>query len=129
MNEENHWQAGRRGEDLALAHLQAKGYRLICRNYRFQRGEIDLVMEDPRGVLVFVEVKANRASWAGEPLDRIDGRKVLQLQRLAQRFCWERRCEDREMRFDVVGVDLTGRDALQHLENAFLPDAAGYYRR
>jgi putative endonuclease len=124
---ENNRQAGARGEDRALRFLLDKGYRLQQRNYRFGRGEIDLIMEDPRGVLVFVEVKANRVQGAGHPLERIDGRKIRQVQRLAQRYCWQKGSENRDMRFDVVGVDLERSDVL-HVENAFLPSADGYYR-
>jgi putative endonuclease len=127
---ENHCRAGRRGEDHALAFLNAQGFRLIHRNYRHGRGEIDLIMEDPQRVLVFVEVKANRTHAAGSPLERIDRRKIARLQRLAQRYCWQSGQIDREMRFDVVGVDLPSADAtvqVEHIPNAFLPDGAGYY--
>lgn len=136
MNEtaENHCQAGRRGEEEALRFLEGKGYRLKLRNYRFGRGEIDLVMEDPAGALVFVEVKASRSRDAGHPLERIDGRKIRRIQRLAQRYCWENRQEARDIRFDVVGVDLGLARApsadpvgVLHIENAFLPDGNGYY--
>lgn len=132
MNEsaENHCDAGRRGEDHALSLLAAKGFRLLHRNYRHGRGEIDLIMEDPQGVLVFVEVKANRTWSKGRPLERIDGRKILRLQRLAQRYCWRHGQEDRDMRFDVVGVELPGDGSapvLEHIPNAFLPDGAGYH--
>ncbi|HKP95921.1 MAG TPA: YraN family protein [Fibrobacteria bacterium] len=127
---ENHWDAGRRGEDHALAFLSSQGFRLLHRNYRHGRGEIDLVMEDPAGVLVFIEVKANRAASAGRPLERIDGRKIARLQRLAQRYCWRFGQEDRDMRFDVVGVELPPGGAaprLEHIAGAFLPDGANYY--
>lgn len=137
---ENHVAAGRRGEEEALRHLLAKGYRLRMRNYRSGRGEIDLVMEAPGGWLVFVEVKANRSSTSGHPLERVDGRKIRRLQRLAQRYCLQHRLEDRDIRFDVIGIDLrdpapglapeTGGSpmvAVQHIENAFLPDAGAYY--
>lgn len=126
---ENHCQAGRRGEDAALRHLESKGWRLRRRNYRPGRaGEIDLVMEDPSGVLVFVEVKANRGPGSGHPLERVDGRKIRRLQRLAQRWCWEHHAEERDIRFDVVGVELEEvSERVEHIENAFLPDGAGYY--
>ena len=127
---ETHIEAGRRGEDHALAHLSAKGFRLLHRNYRHGRGEIDLIMEDPRRVLVFVEVKASRSTGKGAPLERIDGRKILQLQRLAQRYCLQHGHGNRDMRFDVVGVELPsdGSQArLEHVPNAFLPDGAGYW--
>lgn len=132
---ENHIQAGRRGEDQALLHLEAKGYRLRFRNFRAGRGEIDLIMDDPKGCLVFVEVKANRSLTSGHPLERVDGRKIRRLQRLAQRYCLQHRLEDRDMRFDVVGVDLAplpgpvpgSAGAVLHIENAFLPEGSGYY--
>lgn len=110
-----------------MGHLLAKGYLLRFRNFRSGRGEIDLIMEDPRGILVFVEVKANRSDRSGHPLERVDGRKIRRIQRLAQRFCIEHRIGDRDMRFDVVGVDLSGIATVEHIENAFIPDAAGYY--
>ncbi|MDB5048119.1 MAG: hypothetical protein JWO30_1190 [Fibrobacteres bacterium] len=127
---ENHCGAGRRGEDHALAFLASQGFHLLHRNYRHGRGEIDLIMEDPGKVLVFVEVKANRTRSSGHPLERIDGRKIRQLQRLAQRYCWQSGQEDRDMRFDVVGVDLSEDGApaqVEHIANAFLPDGANYF--
>jgi putative endonuclease len=126
----HHWDAGRRGEDLALAHLVSKGFRLLHRNYRHGRGEIDLILEDPDRVLVFVEVKTNRGQSSGRPLERIDGRKIVRLQRLAQRYCWQHGVGDRDMRFDAVGVDLYEDGAggrVEHIANAFLPDAANYH--
>ena len=59
-------QAGDAAEDRALAHLQAQGLRLLERNYRTPGrggGEIDLVMREPDGTVVFVEVR-QRASAA-----------------------------------------------------------------
>ena len=53
-------QAGDAAEDRALAHLQAAGLKLLARNYRTPGrggGEIDLVMREPGGTLVFVEVR------------------------------------------------------------------------
>lgn len=126
---ENHWDAGRRGEDLALELLLSKKYHLIHRNYRFGKGEIDLIMHSPDNVLVFVEVKSGRTTNSGSPLERIDGRKIRQLQKIALRYCWEFHQEERDMRFDVVGVKLKeGCTAqLEHIESAFIPEGVGYY--
>lgn len=127
---ENHCAAGRRGEDDALAYLLAKGYRMVARNFRRGRGEIDLILDAPDGTLVFVEVKSNRGQSSGRPLERVDGRKIRRLQRLAQRYCALERQEHRDMRFDVVGIDLKedgAAPAIEHIEAAFLPDGAGYW--
>ena len=65
-------EAGNRAETLALQHLQRAGLRLVQRNYRVARGpgaragEIDLIMREPDGTIVFVEVRS-RAAPAGRP--------------------------------------------------------------
>ena len=54
-------ETGERGEELALRHLEGKGYDALERNYRTRYGEIDLVVR--RGAtLVFVEVKGARVA-------------------------------------------------------------------
>lgn len=76
-----------------------------------------------------MEVKANRAVEKGRPLERLDGRKIRRLQKLAQRYVWQAGQEHRDMRFDAVGVDLPADGSeprIEHLEAAFLPDGAGY---
>jgi len=58
-------------EARALDHLSAAGLVLVRRNYRVARGpssrggEVDLVMRDPDGTIVFVEVRARRDSRFG----------------------------------------------------------------
>ena len=47
---------GNYGEDLAIAFLEKKGYKLVKRNLRLFCGEIDLLMEDGE-TLVICEVK------------------------------------------------------------------------
>ena len=124
----NHCDVGRQGEDLAWQFLAAKGYRLLHKNFRFGRQEIDLIVEDPNRVLVFVEVKTNRGHQHGPSEARVNGLKIRRIQRVAQRFCWQTSQADREMRFDVIGIeDFSGKPILQHLENAFLPESVGYY--
>jgi len=57
---------GGQGESRALAHLQAAGLALVARNFKSPGrggGEVDLIMREPDGTLVFVEVR-QRASTA-----------------------------------------------------------------
>ena len=113
---------GRAGEDLALAHLQRRGYRLIERNHRTRFGEIDLIVYDGRA-LVFAEVKTRRAG-SGTPWDALGETKCRQVRRMAA--AWLAETPDRprsaDLRFDAVGViiDAHGRLVrLDHLEGAF----------
>ena len=59
---------GDAAEDEALLYLQQQGLRLVCRNYRTPGrggGEIDLVMGERDGTLVFVEVRRRKSSLHG----------------------------------------------------------------
>src|SRR3989344_1853714 len=58
MNQKS--ETGKTGEDLACEYLKDKGYKILLRNYRQKWGEIDIIAKDPKGVLVFVEVKTMR---------------------------------------------------------------------
>ena len=60
--------AGQAAEDRALAHLTAAGLALVERNYRTPGrggGEIDLILRERDGTLVFVEVRSRGASGYG----------------------------------------------------------------
>ncbi|MCD6023925.1 MAG: hypothetical protein K0Q91_841 [Fibrobacteria bacterium] len=126
----DHIGAGRRGEAAALDYLLQRGYRLRDRNYRFGRGELDLVMESPAGDLVFIEVKSSRGAHAGDPLAWVHGRKQLQIQRIAQGYCLAKGIPDRPMRFDVIAVEWDPKAPeqvrIRHVEQAFMPEGRGY---
>lgn len=107
------------GEDLALRYLIKHGYRLVERNYRTRRGEIDLSLRK-EGTLVFVEVKLRRGTGFGDPLEAVTLRKQATLRYLAERYLADREPDFDTVRFDVVGI-LAGREGLRidHVEDAF----------
>ena len=115
---------GQAGEDLALAHLERLGYRLVARNHRTRWGEIDLVVCDG-ATLVFVEVKTRRATGSGRgPWEALHERKRAQVRRMAAAFLADvrERPHAAELRFDAIGVVIDPRGrllALDHLEGAF----------
>ena len=76
---------GEQAEDAALHYLQQQGLRLLARNYRTPGrggGEIDLVMKERDGTLVFVEVKARATAREGAGLLAVSARKQNRLLRL-----------------------------------------------
>ena len=108
---------GDAGEGLAFGYLFARGYRMRERNWRFGRGEVDLICEDGP-FIVFVEVKARRGLRFGLGHEGVDRRKQRQLMALARVYMG--RHPDRPCRFDVVSVDLRGRTpTIRHLVAAF----------
>ena len=111
--------SGAWGEDIALRYLTRRGYRLVERNYRTRRGEIDLIVRDEE-VLVFVEVKLRRTTAFGDPLEAVTARKQATIRSLARQYLADRAPTFDSLRFDVIGI-LARRDGLRvdHIENAF----------
>jgi putative endonuclease len=96
---------GREGEARAARFLQARGYRIVERNVRADRVEIDLVAR--RGpLLVFVEVKTRRSQRQGAPAAAVDERKQNRLRRGAAAWLASKPAAARgirRIRFDVIG--------------------------
>ena len=115
---------GDAAEDQALALLQAQGLRLLARNYRMPgRGaaEIDLIVQDADGTVVFVEVRQRSRSDHGGAGASIGAAKRARIVRAAQHYLmrWQRLPP---VRFDVVLLDGTTVAAAVWLPAAF--DAA-----
>ncbi|MCF6291390.1 MAG: YraN family protein [Desulfobacterales bacterium] len=98
---------GKKGEELAAAHLRGLGYRILERNCRLSTGELDIVARDGP-VLVFVEVKTRTGVGFGGPLEAVTVRKQRQLVKAALEYLGRKGLRNRPVRFDVVGVLMTG---------------------
>jgi putative endonuclease len=110
---------GRHAEELAVAFLTRKGYRLLTRNYHCRRGEIDVVMIDG-STLVFVEVRC-RSAGQRTALESITWTKRHRIQLAAQQFLAYQRM-DMPCRFDVVivcGTPTAGNARISHFPAAF----------
>lgn len=89
----------------------AQGLRLVRRNYRVAggpgrpAGEIDLVLQEPDGTLVFVEVRARRGTRGGGAAASIGSAKRARLVHAAACFLAARPGPPPPCRFDVVAVD------------------------
>jgi putative endonuclease len=121
-----HLRRGREGEAAAEAHLAAKGFVVMERNYHTRGGEVDLICRDGDTV-VFVEVKTRAADGLGRPDEAVTPAKRGRLVKAAAAFLSERELWDRPCRFDVVAVVAHG-DVLTatHLSDAFgLDDVPG----
>ena len=114
-------QAGDAAETAALQHLQGAGLRLLERNYRTPGrggGEIDLIMRDKDGTLVFVEVRSRRSLTHGGAAASISATKRQRIVFAARHYLMRLRTTP-ACRFDVVLLD---GSAIDWLRGAF--DAA-----
>lgn len=112
---------GDAAEARALAHLQSHGLALVQRNYRVAGGpnargaEVDLIVRDRDGTLVFVEVRSRRAATHGGALASVDAAKRRRIVRAAQHYLLRLPALP-PCRFDVVAVE---GDALEWIKGAF----------
>jgi len=100
-------QAGDAAEDQALGHLQAHGLRLVARNYRTPGrggGEIDLILREPGGTLVFVEVRRRAGRSHGGAAASVGGLKQRRIVFAARHYLM-RLPDVPPCRFDVVAVE------------------------
>ena len=111
---------GARWERAAERFLEARGLRLVCRNFHGKVGEIDLVMLDGP-TLVFIEVRYRASSGFGSPASTVTPVKQRRVVRAAQRFLQsEQRFAAQPCRFDVVAVVLQeGRPVMKWIRSAF----------
>ena len=108
-------------ESRALDFLQRRRMRLVARNVRCRGGEIDLVMTDERGTLVFVEVRARSSRRFAHAAASVDARKRARLVHAAQHFLATWSGALPACRFDVVAFDA---DRIHWLADAFRADEA-----
>jgi putative endonuclease len=101
---------GDAAEDEALLYLQQQGLRLVCRNYRTPGrggGEIDLVMGERDGTLVFVEVRRRQSSLHGGAAASVGRTKQRRVVLAAQHYLLRVRTLP-PCRFDVIEVTPEG---------------------
>jgi len=114
---------GRWGEKRCERFLKRKGLKTLTRNFACRTGEVDLVMADTDGILVFVEVRTIADESFTTPESSITFAKQTKLSRTARYFLATHNIENRPFRFDIVTIVLgpTSRPKLKHYKNAFVP--------
>jgi putative endonuclease len=112
---------GQRGEALAAAYLEERGYTIVTRNWRRPEGEIDLVVARD-GLCIFVEVRSRTGVERGHPLETVNASKRARVLRAARLYLDEEKPPAAVFRFDVVGVTFSLDDTppeIVHIEDAF----------
>lgn len=107
------------GENEAVIFLENKGYRILHRNWRCGKDELDIAAMDG-DVLVFVEVKTRTGTAFGQPWESVDARKEEALYRVSNEYI-EQFNIDCDVRFDIISI-IVSPDLdiwIDHIENAF----------
>jgi len=110
---------GEKGEDIAAAFLEKKGYNILFRNYKCSFGEIDIIAKHKK-ILSFIEVKTRSTKKYGLPQEAVTPAKQTKISRVALEFVQRYKMDNRAARFDVVSVQyLNDGYEVDLIENAF----------
>ena len=111
---------GSKGEDLAAEHLKKSGYKILFRNWKWGKNEIDIIAEKDDTV-VFVEVKTRTDGFLGGVASAISTEKQKSIIYAADGYI-RRFNVDKESRFDVLTIIMSGEThIIDHIESAFYP--------
>ena len=110
---------GSEGENRAVSYLESKGFEIIERNWRTNRGEIDIIAFK-NDTLVFVEVKTLPNGTLDMIQRELNYQKRERILKTSKRFLLKHReYNNSYVRFDVIVIDMPGLEPVYHIENAF----------
>jgi putative endonuclease len=111
---------GQKGEDLATDHLEKAGFKIIFRNWKWGKHEIDIIAEK-NNMIVFVEVKTRSDDFQMHPVSAITKDKQKSIIWAADGYLQKFRI-DKESRFDIITIiKKTDSFEIDHIEDAFYP--------
>jgi putative endonuclease len=110
---------GRRGEALVAAHLERQGYRILARNVRVGRAEIDLIAARA-DLVVFCEVRSRSSDALIDPVESLDRKKLARIRSAAGAWLATQQAHFAQVRFDAASVLFAGSEpSIRYFEEAF----------
>ncbi len=114
------FELGRKGEEIAVAHLKSIGYEILAVNWFSHHLELDIVARDGNE-LVIVEVKSRGSDSYEHPLEAVSNKKIRFLVNAAEAYIQDNDI-NLDTRFDVISIVFSGGTFnLEHFKNAFYP--------
>lgn len=114
-----HNELGKQGEELAVAFLLKNGYKIVARNFRYQKAEVDIIARK-KDVLAVVEVKTRSTPDFGDPQDFVKRKQIQLLVKAIDYFVNEHKL-DVDVRFDIIAIIKNKAGTkVEHLKDAFL---------
>lgn len=110
---------GKKAEDMAVEHLLRSGYKILSRNFRFQKAEIDIIAEK-EDLIIIVEVKARSTDAFMLPQEAVKKSKIRLIVAAADHYLEEYN-RNEEVRFDIITLlpDEERNLVIEHIIHAF----------
>lgn len=124
-----HLRLGDAGENTAAMLLESKHCEILCRNFKCDNGEIDIVARDG-ALLVFVEVKTRRADSSSRPATGLLPNQKARIYNAAMTYYRKIGRPATPFRFDLIEVIFLGRSLkeLRHWENHITAEEIKIYK-
>ncbi|SRR5690554_5034056 len=114
-----HNELGKIGEEIAVKYLLMTGYKILRRNFFYDKAEIDIIAQRADDTVVIVEVKTRNSDYFGDPQSFVTPRKIKLLVKAANEYIVSNNL-DVEVRFDIIAILKNNKqEKLEHFENAF----------
>ncbi len=114
-----HNELGKIGEEIAAQYLLHNGYKILHRNFFFDKAEIDIIAQKEENTIVMVEVKTRNSAFFGDPQEFVTKNKIKLLVKAANEYIISNAL-NAEVRFDIIAVLKNQKEEkLEHFENAF----------
>jgi len=115
----DHNDFGKIAEDLAVDFLVKAKYRILARNFRYLKAEVDIIAEFENQIII-VEVKARHTDAFLEPQEAVNKKKIKLLISAANYYIEENNI-DKEVRFDIISILPNKQKTLEitHITDAF----------
>ncbi len=114
-----HNELGKLGEEIAAQYLLRSGYKILRRNFYFDKAEIDIIAQKEEGTVVIVEVKTRNSDFFGDPQEFVTKTKIKNLVKAANEYIISNDLNV-EVRFDIIAVLKNQKEEkLEHFVNAF----------
>lgn len=110
---------GKKAEDLAADFLLKNGYKILARNFRYQKSEIDIIAAKDN-LIIICEVKARSTDVFNLPQESVNKKKIKLLVSAADYYLQEFNVLN-EVRFDIISVlpDEKQNLTIEHIQDAF----------
>ncbi len=114
-----HYELGKKGEQLAVDYLTKEGYKIEERNWRFQKAEIDIIASKQE-TIISIEVKTRSSKDFGNPQDFVNSKKIKLMVVAMSEYVLMKNL-DIEVRFDIIAITkIKGGFDINHIKDAFL---------
>ncbi len=115
-----HQVTGKKGEALAIAYIQNKGFTLLHQNWRYSYYEVDIIASK-ENVLHFIEVKTRSSTQFGAPEESVTEKKIENLMKASEEF-QHRYPEWKRVQYDVLSILIPANEVIEYfyIEDVYL---------